>query len=364
MVSDGVVGELVGKIYAAPTHPLGMRSIVRPLEEVLNGNVAIFARRPASVSTVAFCSTCSPDMAAYYETSLWTDDRAMGQVPHVPVGKPILDSRLVADRQRLGSSFYNDYLGALGCDRGLYVPFLKKGDAIFLVSAQRSARTGDYDEEVALAATLAPHLARSFLTWQRLKALEEEKAAALAGLKQAGLAMLVVNRCGMILSGNDVAEAWLGSDLFRVVNGRICTVDRRDAAKLRRAVERATREEGAESHTIQLTSAAGARLTVTVSPHPAGSASAGGEPLAMLLFKCSRPRTIDERFMAEEYGVTPAEMRLLKALVKGEHLSAYAARHNISVTTVKTHLTSLFDKTGRRRQADLIRFVLDASPLH
>jgi DNA-binding CsgD family transcriptional regulator len=42
---------------------------------------------------------------------------------------------------------------------------------------------------------------------------------------------------------------------------------------------------------------------------------------------------------------------------------AMADSLGISETTVKTHLTSLFDKTGVRRQADLVRLVAaHASP--
>jgi hypothetical protein len=53
---------------------------------------------------------------------------------------------------------------------------------------------------------------------------------------------------------------------------------------------------------------------------------------------------------------------LLTALVSGERLSAYASEARISLSTAKTHLRSLFDKTGERRQADLIRRAL-ASPM-
>ncbi len=363
MYSTDTVGKLIGAIYEAPTHPQGMRSIIRPLEEALDGNVAIFARRQAAVSTVAFCSSCLPGMAAEYERTLWVGDRAMGEVADTPLGQPILDSALLADRERLKSPFYNDYLGAIGCDRGLYVPFLRNAADTILVSAQRSAKKGDYDEETALVRILAPHLARSFATWLRLKALEEEKIAAISGLRRAGLAMLLVTRTGLIVSGSEFAEAELRSDELTVANGRISAVDRRDAARLRRAIELAARAEGAESHTLQIASATGAHVTVTVAPHRSESGLALAQPLALLLFSRRAPKRIDERFMRDEYGLTGAETRLLRALVEGETLQAYAARHGVKITTVKSHLSSLFDKTGQRRQSDLIRFALDAAAL-
>lgn len=363
MYSTGAVSDLIGTIYEAPTHPLGLRSITQTLEKTLNGSVAVFARRPSSVSIMAICSTCPPEMAAAYENALWTHDRAMERVADVPAGGAILDSALVPSRQRLNSPFYNDYLGAVGCDRGLYLPFLKTAGDAFVLSAQRSARIGDYDDEIGLMRTLAPHMARSFTIYRRLKALEEEKVAVQLGLRQAGFAMLLVNRAGSIVFGNDAAEAELRTDLVRVTNGRVCATNRRDATKLQKAIEWATRETRAESRTIRLSTSAGVHMTVTVSPYTTGAPVPRSEPLAMLLLSHGKPKHIDERFMADEYGVTPAEMRLLRALAEGEPLKSYADRHDIRITTVKTHLTALFDKTGVRRQSDLIRFVLSASPL-
>lgn len=361
MHSTSKIGDLIGKIYEAPAHALGWRSIIEPLEEALNGNVAIFAHRISSVSTIAFCTSCNLEMAAEYERSLWVDDLAMGHVRNATVGQPILDSGLIGDKQRLKSSFYNDYLGAVGCDRGLYFPFLQSGGEIFLVSAQRSARCGDFEDEIDLVGMLGPHMARSFLTWRRLKALEEEKAIALLGMKQAGLGMLIVNRRGAVLFCNEMAEAKLRTDVLCVTNGRIRGRTGLDHANLRNAIERVIDGECGQSHTLRLTSSYGANFHLTVAPVRSDISLANPEPLAMLLLDRWEPKRIDERLLVDHYGATRAELRLLKALVAGERLSSYACRHGIALTTAKTHLSSLFDKTGQRRQSDLIRFALDAA---
>jgi len=61
--------------------------------------------------------------------------------------------------------------------------------------------------------------------------------------------------------------------------------------------------------------------------------------------------------------LTPAETRLLRAIVKGERLTDFARRSGVKTTTVKTHLQNLFDKTGERRQADLVRRALSDAGL-
>jgi hypothetical protein len=48
-------------------------------------------------------------------------------------------------------------------------------------------------------------------------------------------------------------------------------------------------------------------------------------------------------------------------LTAGDGRAAAARRGGISATTAKTHLSSIFEKTGTHRQAELIRLLLDAA---
>lgn len=60
------------------------------------------------------------------------------------------------------------------------------------------------------------------------------------------------------------------------------------------------------------------------------------------------------------YGVTPAECRLLMALVQGMTLKDAADTLGIAHATAKSHLARLFQKTGSERQADLVRLAMTA----
>lgn len=58
------------------------------------------------------------------------------------------------------------------------------------------------------------------------------------------------------------------------------------------------------------------------------------------------------------YGLTPAEARLVEALLAGATIQEYADRAGVSLHTAKTQLKHVFAKTGATRQADLIRDLL------
>ena len=68
--------------------------------------------------------------------------------------------------------------------------------------------------------------------------------------------------------------------------------------------------------------------------------------------------------VARSYGLTPAEARVTEQLLAGAgSLSEVAATLDVSLRTVKTHLSQVFAKTGVSRQADLIALMHRMTPL-
>jgi DNA-binding CsgD family transcriptional regulator len=68
--------------------------------------------------------------------------------------------------------------------------------------------------------------------------------------------------------------------------------------------------------------------------------------------------------IATACSLTPAELRVLLAIVDIGGVPEVAVRLGIAETTVKTHLGRVFEKTGTGRQADLVKLVAGfASPL-
>lgn len=61
-------------------------------------------------------------------------------------------------------------------------------------------------------------------------------------------------------------------------------------------------------------------------------------------------------------GLTGGGLRVLQALIEGATPPEIAAVYGIAISTVRTHLVSLFRKTGARRQADLVKLALSSVP--
>jgi len=63
-----------------------------------------------------------------------------------------------------------------------------------------------------------------------------------------------------------------------------------------------------------------------------------------------------------DFGLTPAEAALALEISKADGLGAAANRLGVSLATAHTQLAHIFDKTGARRQAQLVRLLLQDRP--
>jgi len=66
--------------------------------------------------------------------------------------------------------------------------------------------------------------------------------------------------------------------------------------------------------------------------------------------------------MAAAFGLTPAETRVLAGLPAGRKLAETATALGVAVTTARTHLDSIFAKTGLSRQAELMLLATQMLP--
>jgi DNA-binding CsgD family transcriptional regulator len=68
--------------------------------------------------------------------------------------------------------------------------------------------------------------------------------------------------------------------------------------------------------------------------------------------------------IGKTFRLTPSELRVLLAIVQVGGVPEVANALGVAETTIKTHLSRLFEKTGATRQADLVKlFAGYATPL-
>ena len=106
---------------------------------------------------------------------------------------------------------------------------------------------------------------------------------------------------------------------------------------------------------LALARAGGAPRPVTV--ETPGERAAAGLMAARCLFVVARPCDDAAGTLRARFGLTAAEATLALALKDGETLRAVAARLGVSINTICNQLGAVFDKTGCRRQQNLVRLL-------
>jgi DNA-binding CsgD family transcriptional regulator len=198
-----------------------------------------------------------------------------------------------------------------------------------------------------------------------LRAAQALREGLVAGLNRLGVGILLVTADCRILFASAVVEAIMRrSDGLARQNGHLRAMTPEASEQLERHIRAAastgSRRGEETGDIVTLRRARGLPMPILIFPLRGGEGGPGPADPAAVLF-VSDPETslrINERNIAHVYGLTPAEARLLNALLEGKRLSEYAKESGITLNTAKTYLRQLFDKTGSARQADLLRLIL------
>jgi len=84
--------------------------------------------------------------------------------------------------------------------------------------------------------------------------------------------------------------------------------------------------------------------------------------VVMFIFEAKHDNDASSADVARIFGLTKAEASLALAITNGMTATEYSAMHGISINTAYSQIKEILAKTGTRRQAELVKLVLEHSP--
>lgn len=84
--------------------------------------------------------------------------------------------------------------------------------------------------------------------------------------------------------------------------------------------------------------------------------------VVMFIFESKPDNDQSSADVARIFGLTKTEARLTLATANGMTATEYSTKHGISINTAYSQIKDILAKTGTRRQAELIKLVLEHSP--
>lgn len=304
--------------------------------------------------------------AGEYETYYGSRDVLLQRTIELGIGRVVTSGDLMRDSEFERTEFYNDFFarnGNLFYILGSFSPVSEDQTALAVV--HRPRKLGNYgEEERRRCIEFLPHLVRALQIRYRLTQSDIERHAALDAVERNRTAAIVVARNGAIIHANRQAEAMLqAGDALRSVAGQLAALGKpqteRLAALIRSAADTATGRGDSSGGTVSLARSGRLPITVLVAPfRPAREGTGLPFPAAILFVRDPEQLSPGSAALQGLFGLTPAEATIAIHLARGRSLADIAARHSLTLNTLRTHLKNILGKTGTSRQAELVAVIL------
>jgi DNA-binding CsgD family transcriptional regulator len=249
---------------------------------------------------------------------------------------------------------YRDYWRPQGAGWavGTVIP-IPTGENVIFVMTRRTERGPVERAIVQKLDELRPHLARSAFLSARLQ-LERARIAS-ETLAALGLPALVFDDLGKVLAANHLIEALTDHIRWRAQD-RVSLKDLIADALFRQAVTTLTMEHVAPVRSFAVRGAdANAAMVAHVIPirgvvRDIFMRCAG----VLVVTPVTLPQAPPVELVQSLFDLTPAEARVARSLSAGETVEKIASIGGVSLNTIRTQVRGVLEKTGCRRQAEVV----------
>lgn len=285
------------------------------------------------------------------------------RIQQYPLGEPIVQSQAVRQDIISGNRYYREWALPKGLFDAVAVGLVRDrtmvGNAIF--SQHESAGAID-DAQLSGLRLLAPHIRRA-VTISNLFDMKAVEAATFAATVEAlTVGVVLADEESKIIHSNAAATAMLAAgDPIVARHGRIAVQSPATTTALQSAVAQAATDEatlGQKGIGIPIPRPGGDPLVIHVLPLRRSQMRSGliqRAAAALFVASASGPPQLPHDALVQLYDLTPAEIRIVELICEGQTRDTISATLGVSVSTVKSHLVHVFEKTGCRRQVDLVR---------
>jgi len=369
------LGDLIGDIYdTVLDQSLWVRVIESAADFVRGRGAALFSRNMANQKGgVQYVTGIDPYYTRLYFEKYVTIDLAAGGHFPAKIEQPVAGADLMSPAKFVETRFYREWVRPQGLVDFVSAVLDKSATSAAMFGVFRGEEHGVTDDETRHRMRLiVPHIRRAVLIGGMFDLKAAEAATFADTLDGLSAGMCLVDAGGRIIHANPAGYAIIrAGDVLRSVGGRLVAHDARIDKTLRETFAAASQGDaalGTMGLAVPLIGRDDERYIAHVLPLTSGARRrAGGTYTAVAALFVRRASLVAPsafEVIGKTFKLTPTELRVLLAIVEVGGVPEVAVALGIAVTTVKTHLGRLFEKTGMTRQADLVKLVAGyATPL-
>lgn len=362
---------LVELIYDAALQPKQWRAFTDALCPLLNSRNCNFHAMDVTTNRLQFIhSTIPVFLLQLYHKQFHAQHSLFKEI--APLAQPgvILLSHEVLPSAVFERTVLYQYLRILGLYHAMHLTVLREDNIVSGLALARPKKGGEYTSVEAEAMRLLyPHLQRAFRIARMLTQLKTERELLSQTLNRLPQGAIVVNATGHTIYCNQTAQEIFArrDGLFQDRNGRLCTPRSVKENQLHRLINVASHRDPKLAldcgGVLQLERPSGLRpLSLLVAPLNLELSQFNFQQPVALIFITDPEQRMEpvEKVLQRLYDLTPAEARLAAVLVQGKNIVEAAEELHVSQNTARTHLKHIFQKTGVKRQSELVQLLLNS----
>jgi DNA-binding CsgD family transcriptional regulator len=277
---------------------------------------------------------------------------------------------LVPRRELMETRFYREWAKPQGYVDNVFAIVDKSATSYAALAVTRDEQTGAVDDQARRRMSLlAPHVRRAVLIGNVIDLRQAEASMFAEMVGSLASAVFFVDANARILFANAAGQDVLGDrKVVSNVEGTFAALDPQADEALRSVFAASANGDmavGTGGVAVLLSVSLSERWLAHVLPMTAGVRQQArtnyAAAAAVFVRKASLDTPSSMETVAKLYRLTASELRVLQSVIETRGVRAVANALGLSEATVKTHLQRLFNKTGTRRQSDLIKLVAGAS---
>jgi DNA-binding CsgD family transcriptional regulator/PAS domain-containing protein len=362
MGQTAAVEDLAGALYDAAVEPERWHGAIGRIVETLGCRSGVLYEHDVSrnVSSAVGFHEFNPEFMRDYEAYYGAIDPWNARVRHWPIGVAAPTYVLMPDNEFRRTEYYQDFLRLSGVFYGLGGVVDRTPERMAVFGAQCSYEDGRFDpENVAMVGALMPHLRRAYRVHAAIRDARRDRETLEEALDAVPQPVLVVEGDARLVFANQMAKRLLAAeDGIRLAGRCVAAAHRADQAAFTRLLHpRGSTGRGGVIAALRRPRHQRHLLIEAMPLRQHGRWDPAGRIVLLIDVQAARRPSSDH--LARLFDLTPAEARLWSGLADGATLAEIAARHRVSVNTLRVQLGRLFQKVGVHRQADLVRRALE-----
>ncbi|MEH2513784.1 DNA-binding CsgD family transcriptional regulator [Nitrobacteraceae bacterium AZCC 1564] len=359
------LSSIIGNIYDCVLNPDGWPDVLIRITQTLD----------AAYTTIALAGT-SDNHGRFAAQSPWDAERmralqdySFDEIPGLKaavvgdIDTPVSTLSLMDESELQQTLFFREWAGPQGLRAGCITKFVHTPDRIGLLGTTTWAdRPVVSAEDQRFLALLSPHLRRAALIGDLLDNARVTANLFREALQHLAVPVVLTNAAGSVLYANASAEKMFtaGGPILRQGNTIQAQNPLMGEALLQAIASTASDVSlGAKGIGLPVSANGEPPAVAYVLPLAQGTARAAFRPACAAVFVSTTTSAspLPEAVLTTLFELTPAEARVLIAIGVGSSQAQTAAILGVSENTLKTHLNRIYAKTGRARQADLVKLV-------